>query len=126
MTAEPLPDDVLREIRRRSESNHAAGFTVDAHSHGEKGCRCLSCRVYTAAVVTVKDGFYCDEQPEAERASDGGCAESFLASVDAENLVKGVTDVRVLMAEIDRLKSPAGKNGTPANILRKLLSLAHH
>lgn len=125
MTAEPLDAAALDEIRRRNQTNLAAGFIVDAHSHGEKGCRCLSCRVYTGTVITLADGFYCDEQPEAERAV-GACDESLLPGVDAENLVKGVDDVRVLLAEINRLKADAGRKERSVSIMRKLLSLAHH
>ena len=120
-----MTDEALDEIRRRNRANLDAGFTVDAHHHPERGCRCLSCNVYTGAVVTLDRGFYCDEQPEAQRACDGGCTESILPDMDASNLVKGVEDVRVLLAEINRLRAEAGRKERSVSIMRKLLSLAH-
>lgn len=125
MTAEALTREALDEIRHRNRANLDAGFVVDAHSHGERGCRCLSCRVYTGAVITLESGFDCDDQPEAERACDGGCTESILPGVDADNLVKSVEDVRVLLAEINRLRADAGRKERSVSIMRKLLSLAH-
>lgn len=125
MTVEPMTREALDDIRRRNRANLDAGFVVDAHSHGEMGCRCLSCRVYTGAVITLASGFDCDDQPEAQRACDGGCTESILPDMEASNLVKGVEDVRVLLAEINRLKADAGRKERSVSIMRKLLSLAH-
>lgn len=123
--ADPLPDEALDEIRRRNTANLSVEYGIKAHRHLQRGCRCISCDVVTGYVIDTRLGPSCDEQPNASECSDGGCLSPVLTSVDAQNLVKGVEDVRVLLDEINRLKAALATKERSATILRKLLSLAH-
>lgn len=109
--SEPEPADFRPDLLPEIAARHAAAdetpFEVEAHTHGQRGCRCLSCDVTTGFLISV--GVDCDETPEAPKTYDGGCLVDVLTYQQATSLVSAHADRGWLLAEVTRLRAAAGE-----------------
>ena len=80
----------LDAIEERTNNATKGPWESEDHTHGMKGCRCLSCDVTPG--WSLSHAQTCDETDQASGAYDGGCAGPVLSFNDAEFCAHARTD----------------------------------
>lgn len=92
----------LGPIEKRADAATEGPWDSDDHSHGERGCRCLSCDVTTG--WTLRHALTCHETDKAGEAYDGACEALVFSFEDAEFIAHAREDVPALVARVRELE----------------------
>lgn len=101
--------DRIDQIRDRLAVATPGPLQIEAHSHPQAGCRCLSCEVLTGCRLDHPTWVCCDETPEMQeevrRAKAAGkrqedCPYAAIPYSDAEFLSHAQEDVTYLLGHL--------------------------